>query len=235
MQGRRSLLGSLEHGFQLLLPLSIHLLQNFYLFLVLPLFLLTSLCLMLLNLSDLVLQFLDLISKLLVGHLQILHLLVVLVAALLCLQCLAHSKCDGRLVEALIRANRHPDFISDSQQQQSTFRTNDGDLSDEFIEALRIQFLTDGTNASLTSLSLLQPFVKVLLQVHNICTCGWCARYILHPKLILLSPFSWWKNGIQDVLRLRHRRLGIFFSVLVFFTFRSARGADQNGSVVLHQ
>lgn len=59
-------------------------------------------------------------------------------------------------------------------------------------------------------------------------TCGWCARYILHlritqrvfdlnktntvgtyqtkkttrahPKLILLSPFSWWKNGIQDVL-----------------------------------
>ena len=59
-------------------------------------------------------------------------------------------------------------------------------------------------------------------------TRSWCARYILylksnrshcrtqknigmstlnnmkyasaHPKLILLSPFSWWKNGIEDVL-----------------------------------
>ena len=112
MQGRRSLLGSLEHGFQLLLPscnperqkqqcyrrtcrdlkaqfieptlrpsaehsssseflpqghnhlelqfrFSLHTSVQKCLFLVLPLFLLTSLCLMLLNLSDLVLQFLS--------------------------------------------------------------------------------------------------------------------------------------------------------------------------------
>eukprot|EP00438_Fugacium_kawagutii_P031490 Skav225537 [mRNA] locus=scaffold339:5345:5914:+ [translate_table: standard] len=189
---------------------------------------------MLFDLRDLVLQFLHLISKLFVGHLKILHLLVVLIAPLLCLKGLAHSKCDGRLIEALICANGHPDFISNPQQQQASLSTNDGDLTDELIKALRIELLTDGANASLTSLPLLQPLVEVLLKVHNICTCGWCTRDILHPKLILLSPLPWWKNGIEDILSLGHHGLSIFF-VLVLLAFGSTSGADQDGSVVLHQ
>eukprot|EP00438_Fugacium_kawagutii_P032188 Skav209039 [mRNA] locus=scaffold2483:106391:107149:- [translate_table: standard] len=235
MQGCQSLFRSLEHSFQLLLPLGVHLLENFYLFLVFPFFLFTSFCLMLLDLRDLVLQFLNLISKLFVGNLKILHLLVVLIAALLCLQRLAHSECDGRLIEALVCTYSHPDFISDTQQQQASLSTNDGDLSDELIKALRVELLTNGANASLTSLSLLQPLVEVLLQIHNIRTCGWCARYVLHPKLILLSPFSWWKNGIEDILSLRHDRLSILLVVLVFLSFGSTSGADQDGGVVLHQ
>mmetsp|Transcript_134805 Transcript_134805/g.319539 ORF Transcript_134805/g.319539 Transcript_134805/m.319539 type:complete len:201 (-) Transcript_134805:21-623(-) len=190
---------------------------------------------MLLDLGNLVLQLLDFVSELLVRHLQVLHLLIVLISALLCLQCLAHAERDGGFVEALVSTNRHPNLVADAKKQQPSFSTDDGYLPDQLVEALRVQLLSNRANSRLARLALLQPFVEILLQVHHICARGRCAGHILYPQLIFLRPLPRRKDGVENVLGLRHGRLGIFLLFLVFLALCSTCGADENGRIVLHQ
>ena len=51
-------------------------------------------------------------------------------------------------------------FISDSHEKKSSFRTVDSDLSDDLIEALAEQFLSDGTDALISCLSVFQGFIE---------------------------------------------------------------------------
>lgn len=55
------------------------------------------------------------------------------------------------------------DLISDSDKEKASFGTVNGDLSDQFIKALWVQLFSDGANASLPGLSLLQSLIEFLL------------------------------------------------------------------------
>ena len=55
------------------------------------------------------------------------------------------------------------DLISDSDKEKSTLGTVDGDLSDQFIKALRVQLFSDGADTGLPGLSLLQSLIEFLL------------------------------------------------------------------------
>lgn len=61
------------------------------------------------------------------------HLVFHVSFALFCLQCLAHAESYTALVQRLIGSNGHTDLIPNTQQQQPSFSTVNGHLSDEFI------------------------------------------------------------------------------------------------------
>lgn len=83
-------------------------------------------------------------------------------------------------------------------------------------------------------LPLLQPLVEVLLQIDHIGARRRGAGDILHPQLVVLCPLPRRQDGIQDVLRLGHSRLGILL-LLLLLTLAASGGADEDGRVVLHQ
>lgn len=64
------------------------------------------------------------------------------------------------------------DLVSDSDEEQSAFSAIDGDLSDEFIETLRVEFLSDGTDACFAGLALLQSLIEFFLQVQHVLLGG---------------------------------------------------------------
>lgn len=53
--------------------------------------------------------------------------------ALLSLQGFSHAKGHTALVQCLVSSNGHTDFVSHTQQQQSSLSTVDGYLSDQLI------------------------------------------------------------------------------------------------------
>ena len=57
------------------------------------------------------------------------------------LQRLPHPEGDRRLVERLVRGDRHADLVAHAQQQQPALGAVDGDLADQLIE-LRVQLRT---------------------------------------------------------------------------------------------
>jgi hypothetical protein len=52
--------------------------------------------------------------------------------------------------------NGHFDFISDSDKKESSFGAIDGDLSDQLIEALGVEFFSDWADTSVSGLSALE-------------------------------------------------------------------------------
>ncbi len=115
---------------------------------------------------------------------------------LFCLKCLSHTIGDWRLIESLICLNSHFDFITDTNQEETTFSTVNRHLPDEFIKGLWVKFFSDGTNTCLTCLSLLQLFVKFILKTDNIDTCSWCWWNVLDPQLSAVLIFTRWQYRI---------------------------------------
>jgi hypothetical protein len=74
---------------------------------------------------------------------------------LLILERFSHSVSNGTFIERLIGLNGHFDFISDSNQKESSFGTVDGDFTDEFVKGLRVELFSDGANTRFTHLTLL--------------------------------------------------------------------------------
>lgn len=60
------------------------------------------------------------------------------------------------------------DLVSDSDEEKTSFGAIDGYLSDEFIEALTVELLSDGTYACLSGLALLESFIEFLLKVEDV-------------------------------------------------------------------
>jgi hypothetical protein len=103
------------------------------------------------------------------GGLQLIYLWLQLVASvlqlsdlnqhfrfpLLCLQGFSHSKCNWTFVESLISLDGHFDLVSDSDEEEPPFRAVDSDLSNELIEGLWIELLSDGADTGFTCLSFL--------------------------------------------------------------------------------
>jgi hypothetical protein len=71
-------------------------------------------------------------------------------------ECLSHSVGNGALVQGLVSLNSHLNFISYSDKKESSFGAIDGDLSDQLIEALGVEFFSDWADTSVSGLSALE-------------------------------------------------------------------------------
>lgn len=134
------------------------------------LFLLLPVCQ--LNLVDLMLQLVHLSLKFSALCLQSVDFVLHLLLLLFRLQCLPHSISNRRFIKCLVglncltkRAKYHSNLVSDSNQEESSFGAVNGNLSDQLIEALRVELLSNGTDSCLSGLSLLQSLVQLLLEV----------------------------------------------------------------------
>jgi hypothetical protein len=80
--------------------------------------------------------------------------------AMLCLQLLSHGKSHRALVQGLVGGNCHFDFITHSQQEKPSLGLTQSYLTDDLIEALGKQFLTNRADAAFSSLALHELLVK---------------------------------------------------------------------------
>ena len=88
---------------------------------------------------DFALQFLASLS-------QLCDVCLHLIFLLLCHQGLSHAVSYRGFIQCLVRLNRHLDFVSDSYKEKSSLSTIDCDLTDEFIETLRVKLLSDAVS-----------------------------------------------------------------------------------------
>ena len=114
------------------------------------------------------------VFKLVYVVIQLIYFFINLTSSCLCHKLVSHSVSDGTIVQVLIGCQLLSEFISYSHQQETSFGTVDCDLSDQFIKALLKQSLSYWTNTHVSCLSLLQSFVKKLLQKNNIHSGGGC-------------------------------------------------------------
>ena len=110
--------------------------------------------------------------------------------ALFSLESFAHAIGYRAFVEGLVGLNGHFDFVAHAHQEESSLCTIYRRLSDQLVERLRIQFLSNRANSRLPSLSLLQFLVQFFLQDDDIESCRWYGRDILDPELttVLVLP-----------------------------------------------
>jgi hypothetical protein len=121
-----------------------------------------------LDILDLMLKLVDLPLKLRTLPLKGGYLKLHLLFPLLRLETLSHAIGNRGLVQSLISLYGHAYFIPDPDQQQPPLGAVDGDLPDELVEALGVQFLPKGADAGLPGLLVLQPLVQLLLQVQHV-------------------------------------------------------------------
>lgn len=96
---------------------------------------------------------------------------------------LSHAVRDRRLVESLVRLHSHFDFVAHAHQQEAPLGTVDRHLTNQLVERLRVQLLSDRTDSRFARLSLLQLLVELVLQIYNVDAGGRRRRNVLDPQL----------------------------------------------------
>ena len=190
------------------------------------------------------LQMLYLILEVLAYRVQLVYLYQHLSFPLFRLQSLAHAVGDWGLVESLVGLHSHFDFVTDPHKKETSFGAVDGNLTNEFVESLGIKFFSDGADASLSGLSLLQFLVQLILQVDHIDASRRRWRYILHPQLSAVLVLSGRQYGVEVVFSAH----GAWFGWGSGWSGVVAAGwcdlplpwlpksfRNQNGGVILHQ
>jgi hypothetical protein len=130
------------------------------------------------------------------------------------LELFSHGEGDRGLVEGLVSSDGHFDFITDSQEEQTSLWLRKGYLSDNFVEALWEKFFSNWADTALSSLSFHKFLIEHFSQSGNIHSGSWLMTNILDKMFARFNPLSWWQDGIKDILT---RWFGIHWGQLVFF------------------
>ena len=119
------------------------------------------------------------------------------------------------LVESLIGCDSHHDLVTNTKEEQSALGQVESDLTDDLIEALGEELLTDGADATLSGLTLHKLLIKHFSQSGDIDSRGGLMTHILNPVfactiqilsvtasvifsviseelLTLFNPLPWW-------------------------------------------
>lgn len=128
--------------------------------------------------------------------LKLFNAVVQVCLTMLGLNLFTHGKGNTRLVESLVSSDRHFNFVTDSQQQQTSLGLSQRYLSNNFIKALRKEFFPDWTDSAFTCLALHQFLVKHFSQTGNVNTGGLLVTHILDVVLAIFIPFSRGQNSV---------------------------------------
>ena len=195
---------------------------------------------LLLDVDVLLVAALHLVFQIFAGLTQLGDVGLHLVFLLLSHQSLAHAVRDGRLVQRLVGLHGHLDLVADSHQQEASLGAVDGDLTDELIEALRVQLLANGADASLAGLSSLQGFVEAVLELNNIDAVSRRRRDVTDPESAILGELTRWQDRVEVVLLARgacfleRGKCGLTLLALLILG-SGQRRADLHGSRVLDE
>ena len=102
---------------------------------------------------------------------------------MLCLQLLSHREGHRALVECLVSGDGHHDFVTDTEEKQTTLWQVQRHLTNDLIKALGEELLTDWADATLPSLTLHKLLVKHFTQSRDIDSRGGLMAHILDPVL----------------------------------------------------
>jgi len=164
--------------------------QELELFLTLLVFNFFAFGIALLNSLDLGFEFDDLVLLLGLSGLEVGDSLLEIGFTVLSLELLAHGEGDGTLVESLVGGDSHLDFISDSQEEDTTLGLSQSNLTDNLIEALGEELFSDGADTALTGLTLHQFLIESLSETRNINSGGLLVRNIFDEVLAVFNPLS---------------------------------------------
>ena len=115
-------------------------------------------------------------------------------SALFSLESFAHAIGYGAFIEGLVGLNGHFDFIAHAHQEEASLCTIYRRLSNQLVERLRIQLLSNRANSRLPSLPLLQFLVQFFLQDYHIESGCWDRGDILDPELATVLVFPRWQD-----------------------------------------
>ena len=118
------------------------------------------------NLATLVLQFTHF-------SLQLSDVLLLIKLALFSNEGFLNAVSDGAVIERLVAVLHHAHFVSHTHKQVATLGTVEGNLANDFVEALRVDFFADGADAAVSRLELRDAFVQVSSQVGHVEGCRW--------------------------------------------------------------
>ena len=96
--------------------------------------------------------------------------------------------------------NGHLDLIPYSNEKESSFSAVDGDLSDQFIEALGEELFSVRANTGLTGLTSLDSGIKLVLEVDNVDLGGGLGRDVTHPQGTAFRVLAGRQDRVQVVL-----------------------------------
>ena len=87
------------------------------------------------------------------------------------------------LVKGLIGSDGHLNLVTDSEEEKSTLWQIQSDLTNDLVEALGEELLTNGANATLSGLALHELLVEHFSESSHIDSRSWLVAHILDPLL----------------------------------------------------
>jgi len=149
--------------------------------------------------SNFLLELLDLLGLFLICLFERFDGRVHVVLALLSHKGFPHAISDRALVKGLISLDSHLDFVTNTDQKETSFGAVDGDLTDQLIEALRVEFFANRANAGLSCLALLKLLFELILEVHDVELGGWRREDVFDPKLTALCVLARRQDRVQVI------------------------------------
>jgi len=149
---------------------------------------------------DLRLKLTNFIFKLRLFVLQLFNGSLEVGLSVLGLQLLSHGEGHRRLIQGLISRDRHFDFVSNSEKEETSLWLRKCNLPDNLIEALAEELLSDWADTALSGLSLHELLIEHFSKSGHIDSGGGLMTDVLDEVLARFNPLSWWKNSVKDVL-----------------------------------